>query len=157
MSNSLTKDFFVKLSVTALIATLPSKAIAQTLTCVSPLIFGQIIPCGAAGSVTVRPDNSRTTSCVTASGPFSRARCNVGQSFPFRPIQFSVTTPTVTVTNGTANMSVSSFNIITNAGGCCTTQTTPSLDVPIGATISVGSTQASGSYTGTFGVTTVLQ
>lgn len=150
------KRLLIPLSLTTLVAVFPSESFAQSINCVNNLVFGPIITCGAAGTVTVRPDNTSTSSCVTASGPVARARCIVTQSFPFRPIQFSVATA-ATITNGTANMSVTGFNIITNAGGTSTTQTVPALDVPIGATLNVGGTQAAGTYSGSFGVTAILQ
>ena len=54
-------------------------------------------------------------------------------------------------------MNVNAFNIVTNAGGTGTTITAPFVDVPIGATLNVGASQASGTYTGNFGITAVLQ
>ena len=157
VKNTQHKKSLVTLSLTTLTALFPSEVFAQSLNCVNPLVFGEIVTCGSAGSVTVRPDGSSTASCVSVSGPISRARCIVTQSFPFRPIQFSVDAATFTITNGTSNMNVNGFNIITATGGCCTTQTIPFLDVPIGATLNVGATQANGTYTGNFGVTAILQ
>ncbi len=152
------KKLLVKLSLATCVAALPSKVLAQSLNCVSPLVFGQIITCGSAGSVTINADGTSASSCVSVSGPVSAARCIVTQGFPFRPIQFSINGTNFNISNGTANMNVNSFNILTNAGGCCTTtQTVPALNVPIGATITVGATQAAGIYTGSFGVTAVLQ
>ncbi len=151
------KKLTIPLSLATLVAAFPSAALAQSINCVNQLVFGSIVTCGAAGTVTVRPDGTSTSSCVTASGPVSRARCIVTQGFPFRPIQFSVNAATATITNGTSNMNVTNFNIITNAGGTSTTQTVPALDVPIGATLNVGGTQAAGTYSGSFGVTAILQ
>ena len=151
------KKLLIPLSLTTLVAVFPSEVFAQSINCVNRLIFGSIITCGAAGTVTVRPDGTSTSSCVTVGGPISRARCFVTQSFPFRPIQFSVNAATATMTNGTTNMNITSFNIITNAGGMTTTQTVPALDVPIGGTLNVGGTQAAGTYLGSFGVTAILQ
>ena len=54
-------------------------------------------------------------------------------------------------------MSVTNVNIVTNSGGTGTTVTAPFLNVPIGATLNVGATQASGTYTGALGVTAILQ
>lgn len=151
------KKLLIPLSLTTLVAAFPSGAFAQSINCVNQLVFGTIVTCGAAGTVTVRPDGTSTSSCVTAGGPISRARCIVTQSFPFRPIQFSVNAATATITNGTSNMNVTNFNIITNAGGTSTTQTVPALDVPIGATLNIGGAQAAGTYSGSFGVTAILQ
>lgn len=152
------KNKLVTLSLGTLMAALPGDAYAQSLNCVNQLIFGQIITCGSPGSVTVRTNNTSTSSCVTASGPISRARCIVTQSFPYRPIQFSINGTSFNITNGTSNMSVNNFRMLTASSPCCTTtQTTPVLDVPIGATLNVGATQPSGMYSGSFGVTAILQ
>lgn len=151
-------QFLVTLSLATVLSVFADEAQAQNLNCIEPLVFGEIIPCGAAGTVTVRPDNSVTQSCVTLGGsPTSRARCTVTQSFPFRPIQLNVTTPVVNISNGGNNMSVTNFNVLTNSGGTQATITAPFADFPIGATVNVGATQADGSYTGTFGVTAILQ
>ena len=152
------RNLLVNLLLTTLVALSPSKVWAQTLSCFDNLIFGQIVTCGGAGTVTVRPDNSQVETCVTVNPPTSRARCIVTQSFPFRPIQISINAPTYVINNGGAgNMNVNAFNIITNANGPTSTITAPFVSVPIGATLSVGGTQATGTYTGTFGITAILQ
>lgn len=152
------RKLLIKLSLATFIALYPHAAPAQNLNCFEDMIFGEIVPCGAAGTVTVRPDNTTASSCVTVGGaPQSRARCIVTQSFPFRPIQISLTAAAQTINDGGGNtMSVTNFNIITNAGGTNTTITAPFVNIPIGATLNVGGTQAEGTYTGTFGVTAVL-
>lgn len=153
------KSLLVKLSLATIISVFPSKVHSQSLNCPENLIFGEVIVCGSPGTVTVRPDNTSTSSCVSiGSAPLSRARCVVTQSFPFRPIQVNVSSA-ATIVNGPNTMSVTNFNIITNSGGTGYTQPTggPFLDVPIGATLNVGASQAAGTYTGTFGVTAILQ
>lgn len=152
-----TKKLLVRLSLATLVAAFPSKIFAQNLNCFDSLIFGEIIPCGAAGTVTVNPDNTTGSTCVTVGGPQSRARCIATQSFPFRPIQISITAGAFSVSNGTTSMNVNGFNIITNAGGCCTTITAPFVSIPIGATLNVGGSQNDGTYTGTFGISAILQ
>lgn len=147
----------VKLSFASMLGVLPMEAQAQNIVCADNMIFGEIMPCGSPGTVTVRPDNTTGSFCVSSGPPTSRGRCFITQGFPFRPIQISITSPTFLITNGTANMSVNNFNIITNAGGMSTTVTAPFVSVPVGATLNVGSSQASGTYTGSFGVTAVLQ
>ncbi len=149
----------VKLSLATMLSAFSGDAFAQTIDCIEPLSFGEIIACGAAGTVTVRPDGSSTQSCVTVgSAPQSRGRCTVSQSFPFRPIQINVNSTSTSINNGGGgNMNVNNFNIVTNSGGTGTTITAPFVDVPIGATLNVGATQASGTYSGTMGVTAVLQ
>ena len=152
-------NLMVKLSIATVLGLAPQPAVAQSIKCFSNMIFGEIVPCGASGSVTVRPDNSTGSSCVTVGGaPQSRARCSVFQGFPFNPIQVQISTPTVTLSNGTSTMTVNDFNIISNAGGTNATGGTssPVLDVPMGATLNVGSTQAGGTYSGSFGFTAVF-
>ncbi len=148
----------VNLSAMALIGLYPANGAAQNINCIDDLIFGDIVPCGAAGTVTVRPDNTKVLGCVTSlGGPHSRARCTITQKAPIRPIQISITAPNFLITNGANNMSVTNFNIITNAGGPNATVTALFVNVPIGATLNVGATQADGVYTGSFGITAVLQ
>ena len=152
------KPLLVRFSLATIIAVFPGEATAQNLNCIQNLIFGDIITCGAAGTVTVRPDDTTTSSCVTIGGaPLSRARCTVTQSFPFRPIQVNVSAAAVVNDGGGNTMNVNAFNIVTNSGGTShLAPAVPFLDVPIGATINVGATQAGGTYSGTFGITVVL-
>ena len=149
------KSLFVKLSVATLVSALPNGAFAQNLNCFENLIFGEITTCGAPGTVIVRPDNSSTPSCVTVSGPISRARCVVTQSFPFRQIQVNVSAAAV-ISSGANTMNVTNFNIVTNGGGTSATATAPFLNVPIGATLNIGGSQAGGTYSGSFNVTAIL-
>ena len=137
---------------------LASPAIAQSIACPQPLNFGDVITCGSAGTITITTTGGRsTTGCLsTASAPFSNGRCIITQSFPFRPIQITVSSPAA-MTNGTSSMAVDNFNILTAAGGTSTTVTTPFVDLPIGATLNVGNPQASGLYNGTFTINAVLQ
>ena len=135
---------------------MPDDAQAQNLSCVEPLVFGEIITCGSAGTVTVNPDNSSSSTCVSVSGSVSRGRCVVTQSFPFRRIRVTVAASTV-VNSGANNMSVTNFNIVSNGGGTTATSSAPFFDVPIGATLNVGATQAPGTYNGSLNVTAVLE
>lgn len=141
-----------------MVAMFPAGADAQNLNCFDNLIFGQIITCGAPGTVTVEPDNSQSETCVTASGPFSRARCVATQSFPYRPFQIQITTTNPAISNGAQTMTITDFNVITNNGGpSATVSAAPFVSIPVGATLNVGATQASGTYTGTFVISVILQ
>lgn len=156
-TNKYTKSLLVQLSLATVLGIFPNQAKAQNISC-SGIVFGEIVTCGAPGTVTVRPDNTTTSSCVTVGGaPQSRAVCAVSQSFPIRPIQINVTSTSVLLNDGGNNMNVNAFNVRTNAGGTITTITGPFFTVPIGATLNVGATQAGGSYSGTVGVTAILQ
>ncbi|MCB1532174.1 MAG: DUF4402 domain-containing protein [Alphaproteobacteria bacterium] len=150
-------SLFIKLSAATVAALLSSGADAQTLNCFDNLIYGQIMTCGTPGTVTVRPDGSMTSSCVSALGPTTRARCIVTQSFPYKPMQIQISPTTTAINNGGSTMSVTDFNIISNANGPTATRTTPFVSVPIGATLNVGGTQAGGTYNGSFTISVVFQ
>lgn len=153
----LSNALLVRLSLATFLALYPNSSKAQNISC-SPMNFGEITTCGAAGTVTVNTDNSTSTSCVTVGGAPSRSNCLVSQSTPpFRPIQISITTPTAVINSGANNMNVNAFHLRTNAGPTVTTVTGPFFNIPVGATLNVGASQASGSYGGSFGITAVLQ
>lgn len=140
----------------------PAQAQSVDLNCSVPMVFGEIIPCGAAGSVVIRPDGSGAvaTCVVMGSAPTSEGRCQITQGFAggFRPMQIDITTPSISITSGGNSMTVNNFNIITNSGGdSYVAPAGPFVDVPIGATLNVGATQASGTYNGTFNVMVTLQ
>lgn len=150
------RSLLVNLSLATILSLAPDAAHAQSISCPQPLVFGEMVTCGAAGSVTVRPDGSTTSSCVTVTGsPQSNGRCVVTQPFPPQAVQISVSSPAtaITQTSTGATMNVNSFNLITNAGGPTVTRTAPFINVPLGATLNVGATQASGRYEGVMGVT----
>ncbi|MEM7651143.1 MAG: DUF4402 domain-containing protein [Pseudomonadota bacterium] len=150
------KSLLVNLSLAAMAGAFPAQALAQNVTCIEPLVFGEIITCGAAGTVTVRPDNTSTSSCVTVGGaPQSRGRCFITQSGGIRSIQVTVSS-SGTVNSGGDSMNVNAVNIVTNSGGTSTTFTAPFFDLPIGATLNVGASQPAGTYSGTLGVTAVF-
>jgi spore coat protein U-like protein len=115
------------------------------------LNFGKVLPYGSAGFVFVA-----TNGVGSASNAFISDATNVRASswavtgIPGAP--FAVTLPTsVTISNGTENMTVSSFNR-SGAGQ-------PFLDAAgngsfnVGARLNVGANQPVGVYTGTFNVT----
>ncbi|MCB1530567.1 MAG: DUF4402 domain-containing protein [Rhodospirillales bacterium] len=153
------KNKLIKIAALS-VALCPLPVKGQSINCIQPMVFGDIVPCGTAGTVTVNPDGSSATGgCVTVGGaPQANARCVVTQGFPFRPIQVSVTSPTFTMNNGGAGvMNVNGFNLITNGGGYTKTVTAPFVNVPIGATANVGANQAAGTYSGSFIFSAVLQ
>ncbi|MCA9932199.1 MAG: DUF4402 domain-containing protein [Anaerolineales bacterium] len=148
--------FFVELSALVLASSgFSAIAQAQNVNCLAPLIFGDIIACSTTNTIVVRPDNTRQVNgCLTVGGaPFSRGRCTVTQSFPFRPLQITVGPSPAILTAGGPTMTVNNFNIITNAGGTGTTITAPFVNVPIGGALNVTNGQASGTYVGTLTVT----
>lgn len=158
MKNKDSKAMLIKLSAATLLAMAPFGTVsAQTLNCGgSSLIFGSITPCGSPGTVTIRPDGSQTSSCVSASVPFVAANCIATPGgFPV-PMRISITAPTFTINNGGASMDVNDFNIITNANGPTATVTTFFTSFRIGATLNVGAAQAGGTYTGSFIVSVIF-
>lgn len=130
-------------------------------------MFGDYMPCSATETATITPNDARTTTgCLTAAGsPYGRAFCTVSQVFDtdgLNPIQFSVASTVAKLSNTTANtMGIDSFRCMTSSVKCTPAnpiiRTTFFLSIPIGARLTVGNLQASGSYTGTFTVNAVLQ
>lgn len=124
---------------------------AQSINCVSPLNFGSLASCAGTGTITLSPTGSlSTTGCVTTYGASEAVgRCIIqGQFFPVRPVQASVANATVTLSNGTTTMKVTSFDVEASGNGPVTTQTTFLFTLDIGGTLNVGASQAEGTYTG---------
>lgn len=156
--------FLAHMLVLAVVCICANSAHAQTvdINCGQPMIFGELIPCGSPGTVILRPDESGpVASCVVlGSAPTSIGRCIITQEFNggFRPMQIDVTTPSISLTSGGNSMTVNAFNLITNSGGdSVVVPGGPFVNVPIGATLNVGSTQAPGTYSGSFNVEVTLQ
>jgi hypothetical protein len=123
---------------------------AITLTNTGGLNFGTILPYGSPGSVTVGSNGA-----YSASNAFVSNAANISASswsvtgIPGAP--YAVTLPTsVTISNGTETMTVSSFNrsgaaqLLLDAGGNGTFN--------VGARLNVGTNQPAGTYAGTFNV-----
>ena len=130
---------------------LAAPANAQTLFCPEPLVFGGVIPSGVAGTVTVRPNNSRvTTGGVSVDGrPFGNARCILQQPFPFQTVHISVAAP-ASINNGTVSLSINSFSVAATGNGPSFTTAAGFATIPIGATLNVTPSPAAGAYTGAF-------
>lgn len=131
---------------------IPAKLLkAQTLQCPVWIIYGTIMGCSGAGTVTVDPDGVRSTGgapCLSVSGPAAQGRCIVQQAlFPLRPVQISVSAA-ATITNGAQNMNVDNFDLISVGNGPTVTVTAFLTAVGIGSTLHVGANQAQGNYTG---------
>lgn len=135
----------------------PLRAAAQTIDCNLPLVFGTLLSCPGAGTVTVTPSNGRsTTGCVTAiPGAFNRGMCLVQSvsSSATGADMVQISAPASVVLNGPggATMQIDQFNVGTDAGGVQYTITAGgAATAPIGARLNIQSGQAAGSYSGSY-------
>lgn len=157
--NTVKPAIMVGLSVLAIMARQSAAAQSLTLSCPQDLSFGNFTAGTCAADVTIDPSGSRTVgACVSAGGaPFSNARCNISQSFPFTPVQLTVPSNVVLNNTGsTSSMSVTCFQLVSDTGGCTNstvTTTTAFATIPIGATLNIKANQPGGTYTGNFTVT----
>ncbi|MCB9990734.1 MAG: DUF4402 domain-containing protein [Rhodospirillales bacterium] len=140
----------------------PNGAVAQSFSCPISLLFGNYTTCASTQTATVTPGNSRTTSgCLSTGGaPYNRAQCNYTAGTLPVPFQFSVTATQYKITNTTGDkMTVDNFSCrfqtsATITGACNQTVTPFFAIIDIGARLTVGNPQGSGTYSGTFTVTT---
>lgn len=124
---------------------------AITLTNTGGLNFGRVLPYGSAGIVFVSTNGTGSASNAYISDATNiRASSWAVTGIPGAP--FAVTLPTsVTISNGTENMTVTSFNrsgatqLFLDAAG--------NNNFAVGARLNVGANQPVGTYTGTFNVT----
>lgn len=144
----------------------PAPVAAATLSCPVSLLFGNYTTCASTETATITPNNTRsTTGCLSAGGaPYNRAQCNFNQTFGtsgLKQLVISVTATKYTLNStGTDTMVVDNFQCrfqgsTTTVTGACVRTTTPFfLLMDIGADLNITSTQAAGSYSGTFTVNT---
>jgi hypothetical protein len=118
------------------------------------LNFGDVVPSGVAGTVSVDAAGVRTSaggaSLGNATGVAAGAFTVGGQA----NATYSITLPAngvVTVTSGANSMAVNNF--VSNPSGTGTIGAGGTQALGVGATLSVGINQAAGSYTGTYQVT----
>ena len=124
---------------------------AITLANTGGLNFGKVLPYGSAGNVYVSINGVGSTSNAFISDATNiRASSWAVTGIPGAP--FAVTLPTsVTINNGTENMTVTSFNrsgasqLFLDAAG--------NNNFTVGARLNVGANQPVGIYSGTFNVT----
>jgi hypothetical protein len=158
----------VTLSVVGMIALARATAQAQTLNCNIPMDFGTVINCAGGGTLRIDPATGApsVTGCIaTAPGGFgiTQPSCTVSQTgFPPDPIQVSMTAASFNINSGGNDMTVDNIGLInpsapTGGPGPIVTFTAQSGVVDIGATLNVGASQPSGSYSGTVGVIAVFQ
>lgn len=158
----------VTLSVVSMIALARATAQAQTLNCNIPMDFGTVINCAGGGTLRIDPETGApsVTGCIaTAPGGFgiTQASCTVSQTgFPPDPIQVSLTAASFNINDGGNSMVVDDISMInpsapTGGPGPVITITALNGVVDLGATLNVGASQPSGSYSGTGGVIAVFQ
>lgn len=128
-----------------------------TLTKVTDLNFGSVVPSAAAGTVTVVPAGTRSAgggAGLAGSAGVTAASFTVGGE---GAATYAITLPAaaVVITSGANNMNVTGFTSTPAAtgtiGGAAGTAGTQTLNV--GAVLNVGANQNPGTYTGTFSVT----
>lgn len=143
----------VGLSVLAALFCSGRGALAQNISCFQNLDFGSLLPATGAGTATIAPDGTlSTTGGVVGSGgtPF-QGRCLVtGQLFPVRPMVISITAPSYNIVDGANNMLVDSFHLNSSGIGRTVTLTAFITSVDIGAKLHLAGNQAAGTYTGAF-------
>ncbi len=113
------------------------------------LDFGTMVPTGTAGTVTVTPAGARSSVDVDLFGgvPAAASFDVTGEG----STNYSLTFPSsATLTSGGDTMTVDTF---TDDAGASPTLSSGSDTFNVGATLHVGATQASGTYSGTFSVT----
>ena len=144
------KTHLFALTLTLSTTVLSVQSMAQNLNCVQPLLFGEIARCGSTGTVTIHPDGTYTSSCVDVVFPPTEALCVVTQFLGLQNIVISVDTTSVSISNGSDNMTVDDFNIVSNGNGPTFVTNSTNTEVPIGATVTLSSSQGAGNYSGTF-------
>ena len=146
------------LSVSAIAATATGQASATVLTPitispVTPLNFGTLAGNASGGTVNLTAAGLRTTSgtVVVTPAAFSVASFKVdgtgGQTFA---VSYPPATPSLTVTNGTVTMA---FTVVGQTSGTLSAGAAGTLTFPVGGTLTVGASQAAGTYTGTYPMT----
>lgn len=150
----------VTLSLALPVLMAPDIAQAQSINCFQPISFGTLIPCAAtADTVRISPSTGVATagSCVGTMGTPLRARCTLkGQYIPV-PMQVTIATPVVVLSNGTANMNLDNLDWNATGQGGTITVTAYVTVINLGGTLHVGAAQNAGSYSGSFTATVNYQ
>lgn len=130
--------------------------VAVTLTSTADLVFGEIIAGGSAGSVTISPTGARTASGGVVLGRSSGAGPSTFTVTGEPDTSYGVTLPSsATLTGSAGSMTVDGFTSLPAGSGALGPGGTDSLSV--GATLHVGSSQAGGSYSGTYFISVTYQ
>ena len=136
---------------------------AISLSATATLEFGTFSDtAGLGGNYVIAPTGADTIPGAFNFTPGSAATAAGGFTLKASPVAVSLSVPAAdTVTNGTANMVLNAFNLVTDAGGTAHVVTNPTATLtvayPVGATLVVGAAQAAGDYTGSFVLTAGYQ
>jgi len=122
---------------------------AQSINCAAAINFGDIILCGAAGTVTINPDGSRSsTGCLAfGGGPHVNGLCSYTQPFPSTHMVITVDSSTA-ISSGPNSLTVQNFQINTPGQGRSIDVFDPIGNINIGADLVVPATPADGGYSG---------
>lgn len=127
-----------------------------TLTESSTLEFGQLSSSAASGTVVIDSADGRTvTGGATAEGGTFRSGAWAVSGEASTAYTITLPSSDVTLTSGGNNMTVNTFT--DDKSGSSTTDGAGADTFKVGATLTVGINQASGTYTGTYDVTVAYQ
>jgi hypothetical protein len=126
---------------------------AISITPGTALNFGDVVPSGAVGTVTVTPAGVRSSAGGASLGSGAAVAAGAFTVNGQASATYAITLPAgpATVTSGANSMTVDTFTSSLGATG--TLSAGGSQGLSIGATLNVGVNQAAGSYTGTYQVT----
>ena len=129
-------------------------AITLTHDSARPLDFGAIVPTAAAGSVTIDDASNSRTACTSAacSGAVSSSLFNITTGTAGEIIVVNADA-SVTLTSGLNTMTAS----LVESASTVTLNSSGAGSFTVGGTLSVGASQAQGTYTGNFNVTADYQ
>lgn len=136
---------------------------------VDDLVFGSIVPSGAAGTVVIAPSGARTKTggVILASGATPQPARFAGMGSRNQAVNIRLGSNSVTLNRvgGGGNMTMNTFIIGSTPTAQLTTapttfriaSSTGMFLFPVGATLRVKANQAPGSYTGNFAITLQYQ
>lgn len=147
----------VSLTLAGIVGLWRGSALATVnIQCSGNLDFGTMAPGPGGGVVEVTPNGARSVvsgNVTLMGGAVIVPSCLVTWTMP-QPVQISVATASINITNGTDTMTIDDFNIENDGAGPVYISSGSSAPVvDIGASLHVGNPQGAGAYSGTFTVT----
>ena len=123
-----------------------------TLTKVTDLNFGDVVPGSSAGTVVLTHGGAVSSTGGTTLGNSTNVAAAAFTVGGQANETYAITLPSsATLTSGSSSMTVNAFN--SNPSGTGTLTTAGTQPLAVGATLNVGANQSVGSYTGSFSVT----